>query len=121
MVEHVQDEHVVAAEAEMLEPIDHPHRIVEQVRDEHDHPALRQRVRELMQRPAGVGLRPSRQAIQGEEQRAKVARTDARLQPSENMVVEGHEPGGVTLSGHEIGERRGQARPYSRFVITPEP
>src|SRR5437870_2180593 len=69
-IEDVEHDDVDAAELEVLQSADDRLGIVEQIRNQHDHPAFRERFGELVQRFRYVRLVRRPQAIERDEHRA---------------------------------------------------
>ena len=108
-IEHVEDDHVVAAELKVLQPANDPVRFVEQVGDEHDHAPLGDEVRHVMQGFLDVGPATEGQPIEGEEHGAYLARARACRQHRDDAVVERDQAHGIALPVHQVRQRRGQA------------
>ena len=105
----MEDDHVVAAVLEMLQAADDPIRVVEQVRDEHDHSPLGDEIGDVMQGPFDIGLAAERQAIEREEDGAQLSGARAGGQHRDDAIVEGDQAHGIALPVHQVRERRGQA------------
>jgi hypothetical protein len=84
-------------------------RIVQQVRDENDHPTLAERVGQLMERLRDIGFAAQAQSFERNEQRSQVSAARARPHHRPHGDVERGEADGVALLIHQVGERRREA------------
>ena len=108
-IEHVEDDDVGAAVPEVLQPVDDPIRLVEQVGDEHHHAALARWPARDASGFATLVFSPSvrRSSVSSTAAGVRGARWPAA---SADAVVEGDQADGVALPVHQVRERRRQVR-----------
>ena len=94
----------------MLQTADDPLGVVQQIRDEHHHASLRQRIGQLVERFRHVGVAPELHPVEHQQQRPQVPRPRAGGQHVHDPLVEGRQADRVPLAVHQIRQRRRQAR-----------
>ena len=107
-IQQLEDDDVGAAELQVLEPLDHRVRIIEQVRDQDHQAALEHRLGQLVQRPRDIGPLAGLQPLEPEQQGVQVAGSRRRGQTKADLLVEGDQTGRVPLPMHQEREGRSQ-------------
>jgi hypothetical protein len=94
----------------VLQPLDHPLGIVQQVRDEHHEAALSDGLHEIAERLGHVRLLAEFQPLQRDEHGLQVAGARAGRQHVADAVVEREQADGVSLTVHQVRQCPGQVR-----------
>ena len=106
----MEHDDVHAARPEELQAANDGDGVVEQVRDEHDHPALVQRIGQLLERLGDVRPGAGFETLERQQDRGAGGSAVIAAESAADTLVERDEPDGVPLSADEPGERSGQAR-----------
>ena len=105
-IEHVEHDHVVAAEPERGDRFEHRLRILVEVRDEHEEAAPREVLRQLPHRRRQLAGLRRLQPIEDVQRGLHVLRR--RRHVLDDVVVEGGEPDAVALPVDHVGQAGGE-------------